>query len=157
MTGTEHRLLHRKLDVLRIKGARLLKLSHRDGRRFSFFITPKCRTHRRPGPRDHRAARGGRRLPRLERRAERLEGGRMTAEQVREESLRRAGAMVLARIGAMAKTGPLTSIGAAPTENHPRHPSRLGAQRLASKGDGRARSWSGTTARAPGAAPGSGT
>jgi hypothetical protein len=40
MTGTEHRLLHRKLDVLRIKGARLLKLSHRDGRRFSFFITP---------------------------------------------------------------------------------------------------------------------
>ena len=40
MTGTEHRSLHRKLDVLRLKGARLLKLGHRDGRRFSFFITP---------------------------------------------------------------------------------------------------------------------
>jgi hypothetical protein len=40
MTGTEHRSLQRKLDVLRLRGARLLKLTHRRGRRYSFFITP---------------------------------------------------------------------------------------------------------------------
>jgi hypothetical protein len=40
MTGPEQRVLQRKLDVLRLRGARLLKLSHRDGRRFSFVITP---------------------------------------------------------------------------------------------------------------------
>jgi hypothetical protein len=40
MTATEHRSLQRKLDVLRLEGARLLKLTQRDGRRFSFFITP---------------------------------------------------------------------------------------------------------------------
>jgi len=46
----------------------------------------------------------------------------MTAEQVREESKRRAGALVLARIGALAGKGPLTRIGAAAAQTHPRHP-----------------------------------
>jgi hypothetical protein len=40
----------------------------------------------------------------------------MSTEQAREESLRQAGAHVLARIGALAGTGPLTKIGAIHTQ-----------------------------------------
>jgi hypothetical protein len=40
MNGSEHRAITRKLDFLRIKGARLLKLAKRDERGFSYFITP---------------------------------------------------------------------------------------------------------------------
>ncbi len=40
MTGTEQRVLQRQLDVLRIRGARLLKLARRSGRGFAWFITP---------------------------------------------------------------------------------------------------------------------
>jgi hypothetical protein len=40
MTGREQRRLTRKLDLLRIKDARLLKLARRDDRGFSYFITP---------------------------------------------------------------------------------------------------------------------
>ena len=56
----------------------------------------------RPG--DHRAARGGRRLPRQQRRAERLDGGRMTERRMTRRD-------ALARIGALAGKGPLTRIG----------------------------------------------
>ena len=45
----------------------------------------------------------------------------MTAEQVREEELRRANARVLECVGALAKTGPLTRIGAALAQQLPRH------------------------------------
>ena len=40
MNGNEQRALVRKLDLLRIKGARLLKLARRDERGFAFVITP---------------------------------------------------------------------------------------------------------------------
>jgi hypothetical protein len=40
MTGTEQRALQRKLDVLHIRGARLMKLALRSGRGFAWFITP---------------------------------------------------------------------------------------------------------------------
>jgi hypothetical protein len=40
MNGREQRALTRKLDLMRIKGARLLKLAKRDDRGFAFFITP---------------------------------------------------------------------------------------------------------------------
>ena len=40
MTGTEQRVLQRRLDVLHIRGARLLKLARRSGRGFAWFITP---------------------------------------------------------------------------------------------------------------------
>jgi hypothetical protein len=40
MTPQARRALHRKLDLLRIKDARLLKLARRDDRGFSYCITP---------------------------------------------------------------------------------------------------------------------
>jgi hypothetical protein len=39
-SSTRYRAITRKLDLLRIKGARLLKLAKRDDRGFAFFITP---------------------------------------------------------------------------------------------------------------------
>jgi hypothetical protein len=41
--STRHRALTRKLDLMRIKGARLLKLAKRDDRGFAFFITPSVK------------------------------------------------------------------------------------------------------------------
>ena len=40
MNGPEQRVLFRRLDLLRIKGARLLKLARRNDRGFTFCITP---------------------------------------------------------------------------------------------------------------------
>ena len=40
MNAHARRALHRKLDLLRIRGARLLKLAKRDDRGFAYFITP---------------------------------------------------------------------------------------------------------------------
>jgi hypothetical protein len=39
-SSTRYATLTRKLDLMRIKGARLLKLARRDDRGFAFFITP---------------------------------------------------------------------------------------------------------------------
>ncbi|MBX9824909.1 MAG: hypothetical protein K2Y27_07915 [Xanthobacteraceae bacterium] len=40
MNGPQQRALTRKLDLMRVKGARLLKLAKRDERGFAWFITP---------------------------------------------------------------------------------------------------------------------
>lgn len=40
MNGPEQRAFTRKLDFLRIRGARLLKLARRDERGFAWVITP---------------------------------------------------------------------------------------------------------------------
>ncbi|MBX9840905.1 MAG: hypothetical protein K2Z80_03750 [Xanthobacteraceae bacterium] len=40
MNGPEQRALTRKLDLMHVKGARLLKLAKRDERGFAWFITP---------------------------------------------------------------------------------------------------------------------
>lgn len=105
MNGREHRALQRKLDFLRVKGARLLKLGRRDGRGFSWFITPSVAL----GEHEARLIIARPDVTVANRDANGVPNAWTIGARTAERDMR---ARALASIGALAGSGPLTKIGA---------------------------------------------